>query len=594
MTHHSFSDDWQFYPTPSRLAHRAWEMFSSDVRRDPTARILEPSAGTGDLLGPVLDRVREWEASRFSWDAIEINPDHHAKLVSRHARVVGYDFLSFQGMAHYSHIIMNPPFNQGAKHLLHAWNGLFDGEIVAILNAETLRNPYSAERKLLARIVQEHGRVEYLQEAFTGEGVVRTAQVEVALIHLVKRADEDALVGNMIEGLVKDRGPAPDAGQWEPEYCLSVPDGFVEEVVYNFDLAVEAERQSAIVQARAAHYRKRMGKTMAEALSKGNDTPVDKTNSEITMASSLRYSFANSYIEMKDAAWSQILHSTYVLSRLSHKARKRVESEFENIKALEFTVANIYGFLRGLSMNAGDIQMGMYCDVFDLITRYHTDNAAYFMGWKSNDKHRTAGMRIKRSRFIIPSESHSYWRSSASWDMCSMLGDFDRVFALLDGKQAPAIGLRDLFETPESFKRLLDAERLSSDYFDVRYYKGIGTIHFYPKSPDVIERLNRVVGRHRSWLPSSMDEASSGFMAQYEMAEKLQKEVSKAFTSVERGANGGWYTLGGLRSESAETREAVNQSLCQALVQVLDAHGLQPFEALTGGDNPLLKLELAA
>lgn len=589
-----FFDDLQFYPTPFGLAKRAWALFKIDPRCNHTSKLLEPSAGTGDMFGPVLDGLREWERERISWDAIEINAEHHAKLTSRGARVVGYDFLSFQGVAHYSHIIMNPPFNQGARHVLHAWNGLFDGEIVAILNAETLRNPYSAERQMLARIVQEHGSVEYLQEEFSVEGALRKTDVEIALIHLIKQADEDALVGNMIEGLVQDRGPAKGEGQWVPEYSVSLPDGFIEEAVYNFDLAVEAERQSAVAQTRASHYRRRLGKTMAESLAKAEDKPGNGTDSAITMASSLRTLFANSYSEMKDAAWTQILQSTYVLSRLSNKARQRVESEFENIKALEFTVANIYGFLHGLAMNSGDIQMGMYCDVFDLIMRYHSDNAVYYMGWKSNDRHRSAGMRIKRSRFIIPSESSCSWRSSAGWNTCNMLADFDRVFAMLDGKQAPAVGLRDLFESPDTYKRLLAAERLSSDYFDVRYYKGIGTIHFFPKSPDVIERLNRVVGHHRGWLPPSMDEAGAGFTAQYEMAEKLHKEIVRKFSEVERRAHGSWYDLRGLSSENEEVREAVGESLCEAMAQVLESHGMQPYEALTADANQILQLELAA
>src|SRR5690606_32066792 len=147
----------------------------------------------------------------------------------------------------------------------------------------------------------------------------------------------------------------------------------------------------------------------------------------------VRNSFASTYDDLKDSAWTGILQSTHVLSRLSHAAHKRVLSEFENIKALEFTVANVYGFLHGIAQKGGEIQLGMICDVFDLITRYHTENTVYYMGWKSNDKHRTAGIRIKRSRFIIPGESHESYRSRASFDVLGMLGDFDRVFAMLDG-----------------------------------------------------------------------------------------------------------------------------------------------------------------
>jgi len=63
------------------------------------------------------------------------------KASGRQVAVVGHDFLEFKMGAIYSHIIMNPPFSQGAAHVLHAWHILYDGEIVALLNAETVRNP---------------------------------------------------------------------------------------------------------------------------------------------------------------------------------------------------------------------------------------------------------------------------------------------------------------------------------------------------------------------------------------------------------------------------------------------------------------------
>lgn len=46
---------------------------------------------------------------------------------------------------------MNPPFSDGVKHLLHAIEiaEKTGSEIVCILNANTIKNPYSNGRKLL-------------------------------------------------------------------------------------------------------------------------------------------------------------------------------------------------------------------------------------------------------------------------------------------------------------------------------------------------------------------------------------------------------------------------------------------------------------
>src|SRR5674476_2159 len=142
----------------------------------------------------------------------------------------------------------------------------------------------------------------------------------------------------------------------------------------------------------------------------------------------------------------------------------------------------------------------MACDVFDMITKFHTDNTVFYKGWKSNDKYRTCGMQDKTTRFILPRHSTDGWQSNLSWESEQMLRDFDKVFAMLDCKSSPEVGLYDLFRG--SFNELRCSKRLSSSYFDVRYYPGAGTIHFFPRRKKLVGRLNLLVGRYRQWLPT--------------------------------------------------------------------------------------------
>ncbi len=195
--------------------------------------------------------------------------------------------------------------------------------------------------------------------------------------------------------------------------------------------------------------------------------------------------------------------------------QKQAESQFESIKTLEFNESNGYGFLLGLVQSQPEMQMDMACDVFDQITKYHSDNTVYYRGWKSNDKHRTMGMRIKMTRFVLP--GHKMWCKSIEYDSLRMLADFDKVFALVEGKSAPEVSLVSVFDgkqDPTSFSRLCCGERLSSTYFDVRYYPGVGTIHFFPKKKDAVDRLNRIVGRRRGWLPPPTEPVSDAFWLQ--------------------------------------------------------------------------------
>lgn len=478
------TDLFQFYPTPKSLAQKAWDKFENKN----FSRVLEPSAGTCDLLNVRPHRNDNWH--RYKIDCCEIDITKHALIKEEGFTVVGIDFLQMSSAAQYSHIIANPPFAQGAQHLLKAWDLLFDGEIVFILNAETIKNPYSKERQMLMRIINQHGSVEFIEEAFMDPDTKRKTNVEVALVHLIKKANYDEeIVGSIMDDLKRDTMTASGlADDYRDMNDLALPGSFIENAVLAFNAAVRAMRNSVQSEARAQHYAGLLGRTMGER----NGTSVEQ-ESESTL-DFVRTQLGERYDKLKDKAWSNILRSTQVLSKLSSAAQRRIEAEFENIKHLEFSVSNIQGFLLGLVENQGQIQLGMALDVFDLFTRYHTDNTVYYRGWVSNNKHRTTGIRLKASRIILP--GHKQWYGhSISWESMQTLRDIDKVFAMLDGKHESEYGLADLFD--QEFDQMKTSKRMTTDYFDVRYYKGIGTIHFYPRDVKLIDRLNRLVGKHR-------------------------------------------------------------------------------------------------
>ena len=111
--------------------------------------ILEPSAGKGHIA----DFIKEWGGrnAKYDIDCIELDNERRAILKEKGYKVVYDDFLDYETTKKYDLIIMNPPFEQGAKHLLHAISlqEKFGGRIRCILNAETIRNTFSNERKIL-------------------------------------------------------------------------------------------------------------------------------------------------------------------------------------------------------------------------------------------------------------------------------------------------------------------------------------------------------------------------------------------------------------------------------------------------------------
>lgn len=515
----SGNDLLQFYPTPPALAKRMWAKFKD---RD-FVRVLEPSAGDGALVcaRPGYESGRGRAVTVDCW---EIDITRHEHLRKCGFSVTGFDFLTAQSGSFYSHCIMNPPFAAGAAHVLKAWSLLWDAEIVAIVNAESVRNPFSQERKQLVQLIADHGEVEFISGAFAGDEANRKTDVEVALIWLKKTADvRKEVFGDMLEALEQDTETGAGlSGGYNAGHEVALPASEIEHQVRLFNIAVETMRQAVVSEAKAGHYAALIGKTMAD-LSAGTSDPKKRDYSVAT----IRGNLATRYGELKDRAWTSILRSTNVTDRLSAKAQKRLEAEFDTIKDLEFTVANIYGFLCGLIDKQSDIQCEMVEDVFDEISRHHEDNCALFKGWKSNTKHRTAAMRIRYTRFILP--HNGSYSHSLDWDAERRLADFDKTFSLLDGKRHDregAYGLVRLFR--ERFDDLRRGQRLASDFFEVRYYPGVGTIHFYTKRRDLIDRLNRIVGARRQWIPEPGCSVHPDFWAQYENAERYDKEIRAA------------------------------------------------------------------
>jgi len=565
-------DKLQFYPTTAALAKKAWSLF----RNRSFSRVLDPSAGDGALL----QGRPAYGSHRDTLDAIEIDGSKHDVLRARGIKVVGLDFERFQSTSCYSHVVMNPPFAKGCAHVLHAWNTLFDGEIVAIINAETLRNPFSKERALLNSIIQQHGCVEYVQDAFNGPDSARSTDVEIALVYLRKTAVSSDILGDIVGDLKKDQFEETDVAADLP---LMIPEGFVENVVLTFNAAVESMRQAAHASVRASYYASLLGSTMA---SRGTDI------NDKDAPASVRTLISERYDELKDRAWANVLHSTQVREKLSTGARKRLESEFKNIKQLEFTVSNVYGFLAGLCNSGWDLQLEMACEVFDLVTRYHSENTVHYMGWKSNNRHRECGMRMRTTRFVLPGHGVESYSSSLDHKSEQELGDMDKVFAMLDGKTSPEVSLVQIFRS--HFSALRAGERVSSSYFDVRYYNK-GTIHFFARNKDLVDRLNRLVGQHRQWLPPATEDVPKGFWEQYDSAEKFDAEIRQAFSEIEgHGSRFSKDSIDDAFNPHRDRHEGAHAKLSQAISTVLHRHNIEVGPGLENGHRSTLAIESSA
>jgi len=128
--------DLAFYPTPDAVVNTI--LSQSGVFLTDDSVILEPSAGTGNLVRGVLSKnIRRV-------DAVEIHPDRVRALKAiddPRLNVLEANFLRMGARQDYTHVFMNPPFygTHWMEHVTHAFDFLVPGgTLVAIL-------PISAE-----------------------------------------------------------------------------------------------------------------------------------------------------------------------------------------------------------------------------------------------------------------------------------------------------------------------------------------------------------------------------------------------------------------------------------------------------------------
>jgi hypothetical protein len=177
-----------FYPTPPEVAA---EMLDPLDLRGKT--VLEPSAGSGNLVRECLDRG----AAEVLW--CEKEPHLRDILTSIHGAVPSKrcpDFLQLQGEAvsHIDMIVMNPPFSADERHILHAWEIAPPGcEIVALCNWNTISDwrgnplttrPGTRMQQQLGYLIESYGSKQNMGECFsTAE---RPTRVSVGLVRLTK------------------------------------------------------------------------------------------------------------------------------------------------------------------------------------------------------------------------------------------------------------------------------------------------------------------------------------------------------------------------------------------------------------------------
>lgn len=481
----------QYYPTPAELGNKLAKLI-----KKPQPPILEPSAGTGDLIQAFREarKFNHWQHrySEKDFHCVELNADRGATLKGNGFAVIWDDFLTFNPLMPYRTIIMNPPFHDGAKHLQKALHILADGgEIACILNAETIRNPYTNERKALIRQLEaaENYQVEFIQSAFD------TTDVEIALIY-VKKAEavgHCATFDNFKKSVVAEREAQPQ---------MLMRTGEINALIDSYRAEVKA----------ALH--------LYDEIINYNRVCIHEPYNEIfsIKLTSRGEGHAGIVKAVNYNYWCRLLHSKELDRLLTSDACRDYSSKLREMQEYEFNERNILQLKADLTANLfGSIDAAIMKVWNNFTHRFSTDNTAnihYYSGWRTNKAFKC------NKKVIIPLYAFDYIGGRIDlYNVRDELADIEKAMCYLDCGRTEASEMAELLMAA----REQDITRgIDTKFFIVDVYKK-GTCHLTFKDADLLKKFNLYCGRKLHWLPDDYGRKP------YESLSKEERIVADSF-----------------------------------------------------------------
>lgn len=512
----------EFYPTPPELIGRM--LLHTDLRS--IGNVLEPSAGKGDIVR-FIALAKERESYRYGYygtkeddeaiinriiaefreedkyhsysryykdiDCIEIDPTLQAVLKGNDMEVIDDDFLKYDGDKHYDLIIMNPPFSNGDQHLLHAIKiaKKTGGQVICVLNAETIRNPYTNLRKeLLKQLAEFNATYEYVKNGFsTAE---RPSDVEVVIVCLT--------VPSPFKNKSRIWESLNDAE--EPE--LNIPEGTQDLVT------TDIFKQSVLLYKREI----RAGRMMFEeylalkpyitSTFETGETPDYAKGSTLYLTTNPKRETLdwNEYVAaVRYKYWYELLHKPAFMGNLTSNLKNEYYNNIREFAKKDFSLSNIYKVQIDILKRTAQGITDKIVAIFEQLSYRNSmgcdKNIHYFSGWKSNSA-------FKINPHVVVPWMHTwndiFKKFRYQYDLCEYLYDLEKCLDFLDGGENDEH--RDIGIWLNHYESEQQTRNLHFKYFDIDVYKK-GTVHVKFTDMNALKKLNIYGCLHKGWLPPS-------------------------------------------------------------------------------------------
>lgn len=480
-----FDTENQFFPTPASVIEK---MLAPYVRTFKHERhegvvtylkldtpILEPSAGSG----AILDAIAAYGTNTREMMAIEIDPELRLILTGKKYKVISSDFLSYEEPQQFGFIAMNPPFNEGDKHILKAFSLLRDGcDMVALISSETIRNPYSKTRQLLVDTIAAHGIVEELGACFKDSD--RPTDVEISMIRLTKPKSREVNEFDQ-SGFNRD---------------------YISEEEFSANPLAHADYLSSLVAQyksceRLIIERNKLSKQLDYYL-KGTHQPIsDRVKIDIEKGN--RQKLSEEIADLKNRFWNTVFTKAKIANRLTGSFKRDFEKFRSEQQNMAFDANNIQELLLTFFGNYEEIMLNCLVEIFDKLTAHTKENRVHTEGWVTNK-----GYRLNH-KVIYPYGVTFEWNSFSCYRANETLNDIDKTLCWLSGIRFEDLGSDSTYNALSN--AVLDINRnekpytdvISSKFFEMRIYKK-GTLHLHFRDRELLNTFNVKAAQGKKWI----------------------------------------------------------------------------------------------
>ena len=510
---HIFNQD--FFPTPPDLAQR---MINKLDFKKPIKYVLEPSAGKLDLVKAIENKMISTYKSRYNQsykadiDCIEIDNDLRSFIKGEGYRLVHNDFKTYDTMKSYDIIIANFPFSEGDKHALKAIEIMKrGGQLVFLINAETLKNPYSHSRKqLLQKLEELNADIEYIQDGFVD--AERTTSVEIALIYIdiPKTVDSSIILDKLKSEEKYTQNTYRKDEVIDGDFLVGITQ------LYNFEVKAVLKLIDEYEQIRPMMTREFKGY--------GVDYPILKLQID---GNKEDYAYSDNFINqvikrIRHKYWTALFSDEKFVAMMTTDMRYKWHDKIDELSNYDFSLYNIQEIQLEISKSLMSSVEKVIIELFDEFSHAHswypetTKNSYLYDSWKTNKAYKI------NKKVIIPLSAYGGWdgRLDLLYKFKDKLQDIEKVFNYLAGIED--IEHIDLLETLKKAQDEGQTKKIETTYFIVDVFKK-GTTHLTFKNDDLLAKFNRFGSQYKGWLPHGYGKES------YNNMSKEDKKIIDSF-----------------------------------------------------------------